>query len=146
MSLLQTYRQGRRYLNTWVLHPKLGMIFPENRVIRAIRFGEKATPAIAVLAIVWQRLTLSHSQMALAAAIVTALFALSLPLQGVFWLGKRAQTPLNARSQVAYQQICAALKAKGVAVNEVDKPHFYDLACVLAQAERHLDDAFWDEL
>ncbi|MBE2896574.1 DUF412 family protein [Pasteurellaceae bacterium HPA106] len=146
MSLFKIYQDGRRYLNTWVLHPKLGMIFPENRVIRAIRFGEKATPAIAVLAIIWQRLTLPHSQMALAAAIITALFALSLPLQGVFWLGKRAQTPLNARSAKAYQQIGAALRAQGVAVNSVDKPHFYDLACVLAQAKQHLDDSFWDEL
>ncbi|MBV7387712.1 DUF412 family protein [Pasteurellaceae bacterium TAE3-ERU1] len=146
MSLLKIYQDGRRYLNTWVLHPKLGMIFPENRVIRAIRFGEKATPALAVLAIVWQRLTLPHSQMALAAAIVTALFALSLPLQGVFWLGKRAQTPLNAQSRQAYQHICVALKAKGVAVNEVDKPHFYDLACVLGQAKQHLGDNFWEEL
>ncbi|MBE2894201.1 terminus macrodomain insulation protein YfbV [Spirabiliibacterium falconis] len=146
MSLLKTYQQGREYLNLWVLHPKLGMIFPENRIIRAVRFAEKIMPAVAVLAIVWQRLTMPHSQMALAAAIITALFALSLPLQGIFWLGKRAKTPLNERSRLAYMHICDTLQSKGIAVERVAQPHFYDLARVLNHAQRHLDDEFWREL
>lgn len=75
---------------------KLGMIFPENRVIKATVFAQKFMPFVAVFSIVWQQLYMKSAYFALVIAILTALFSLCLPLQGLYWLGKRAQTPLSA--------------------------------------------------
>ena len=61
--------QGQKYLETWVLHPKLSIIFPENRVIKATKFAQKVMPFMAVFAIVWQQLYAKSDIIALAAAI-----------------------------------------------------------------------------
>ena len=94
MALLVTLKAGQLYLQNWPLNPKLAMIFAENRVIKATRFAERVMPFIAVFAICWQQLYGKGEIMALAASILTAIFALCIPLQGLYWLGKRAQTKL----------------------------------------------------
>ena len=39
------------YLQTWPLEAKLGMIFPENRIIKATKFAQKFMPFMAVFAV-----------------------------------------------------------------------------------------------
>lgn len=48
--------------------------------------------------------------MAFSIAILTALFALLIPFQGLYWLGKRANTPLENQSAVWFYDICERLK------------------------------------
>ena len=48
MSFFSVFKQGQTYLNTWPQEAKLGMIFPENRVMKATRFAQKTMPIIAV--------------------------------------------------------------------------------------------------
>lgn len=74
MSFFSTLKQGQRYLTTWVLKDKLGMIFPENRVIKATVFAQKFMPFVAVFSIVWQQLYMKSAYFALVIAILTALF------------------------------------------------------------------------
>lgn len=146
MQIFTIFKLGQRYLERWPQQPKLGMIFPENRIIRAVRFAQKAMPAVAVLAVVWQQIALPGNQMALAAAVLTALFALSFPLQGLWWLGRRSQQPLPDVSAQTYQHIGAKLQQQGIAVNLVEKPTFGDLAALLQQADKQLSADFWQDL
>ena len=88
-------KQGQIYLQLWPLEAKLGIIFPENRIIKATKFAQKFMPFMAVFAVVWQQLYAKMDLTALAIAILTALCALVMPLQGLYWLGKRAKSPLE---------------------------------------------------
>ncbi|MFZ7107973.1 terminus macrodomain insulation protein YfbV [Avibacterium avium] len=146
MNFLTALKQGQGYLNTWPLIPKLGMIFPENRVIKATKFAQKLMPFLAVFALVWQQLYAKGEIMAFAAAILTALFSLCLPLQGLYWLGKRAQTPLPPQSAVQFSQICQQLEKAGSGVNVPDNPTYLDLAQLLHKAQKHLPADFWQSL
>ncbi|KGQ71250.1 hypothetical protein A1D23_08680 [Chelonobacter oris] len=146
MHFLTTFKQGQIYLETWPKKPKLGMIFPENRVMRSVRFAQRVMPAVAVLAIVWQQMALPGNQMALAAAVLTALFALSFPLQGLWWLGKRSQRILPPVSQRAYQKIGVQLQKQDLPFQPAETPNFMDLAKLLKKADTHLSADFWDEL
>ncbi|MFZ7199495.1 terminus macrodomain insulation protein YfbV [Avibacterium avium] len=146
MKFFTALQQGQQYLNTWPLIPKLGMIFPENRVIKATQFSQKLMPFLAVFALVWQQIYAKGDMVALAATILTALFSLCLPLQGLYWLGKRAQTPLPPQSVVQFSQICQQLEKAGSGVNVPDNPTYQDLASVLKKAEQKLPADFWQSL
>ena len=146
MSILAVLQDGQRYLKTWPLESKLGMIFPENRVIKATQFAQKATPFFAVLAIVWQQLYGTDIS-SISAAILTALFALLLPVQGLYWLGKRAKTPLSPQSAVWFYDIIQKLHQVKVTLPQVtEAPTYQHLAEVLKKAQQKLDRTFWQDI
>ena len=70
MAFFQTVKRGQRYLERWPLHPKLAAIFPENRVIIATRFAQKAMPFLAVFAVVWQQLFAKGNNVAFSGAVL----------------------------------------------------------------------------
>lgn len=147
MALFSTFKQGQIYLNTWPNESKLGMIFPENRVMRATRFAQRWMPFIAVFAMVWQQIYGKQDLMAFSAAVLTALFALLIPFQGLYWLGKRAPSPLEAQSAVWFYDICERLKKIHEPLPFVqDHPTYQHLAEVLKKAQARLDRAFWQSL
>ena len=47
-SFFSTLKRGQIYLQTWPLEAKLGIIFPENRIIKATKFAQKFMPFMAV--------------------------------------------------------------------------------------------------
>lgn len=112
MSFLKTLKIGQHYLKNWPLEIKLGAIFPENRVIKTTIFAQRFMPFLAVFSIVWQQFYARSDYMALAVAVLTALFALCLPLQGLYWLGKRAQRKLPSQSAVAFWHVLNCSKRK----------------------------------
>ena len=67
-------------------------------------------PFLTVLFVVWQQIYARGDNMALAVAVLSALFALCLPLQGFYWLGKRAQMPLSPQSAVGFQRVFEKLR------------------------------------
>ncbi|OOF49633.1 terminus macrodomain insulation protein YfbV [Rodentibacter trehalosifermentans] len=147
MSFFSILKQGQVYLNTWPKEAKLGIIFQENRVIKTTNFAQKTMPLIAVFAVVWQQLYAKQEIIALSTAILTALFALTLPLQGLYWLGKRAQSPLSGQSAVWFYDICERLKKIHEPLPIVqDKPTYQHLAEVLKKAELRLARSFWQEI
>ena len=147
MGFYRTLKMGQHYLNIWPLEPKLGAIFPENRVIKAILFAQKMMPFLAVLFVVWQQIYARGDNMALAVAVLSALFALCLPLQGFYWLGKRAQTPLSSQSAVGFHHVLEKLKEnQEVIPNFSDKPTYLDLANLLKMAQKKLPRDFWQDL
>ena len=147
MGFYRTLKIGQHYLNSWPLEPKLGAIFPENRVIKATLFTQKMMPFLAVLFVVWQQIYARGDNMALAVAVLSALFALCLPLQGFYWLGKRAQTALSPQSAVGFHHVLEKLKEKQEVIpNFSDKPTYLDLANLLKMAQKKLPRDFWQDL
>ena len=147
MGFYRTLKMGQHYLNIWPLEPKLGAIFPENRVIKATLFAQKMMPFLAVLFVVWQQIYARGDNMALAVAVLSALFALCLPLQGFYWLGKRAQTALSPQSAVGFHHVLEKLKERQEVIpNFSDKPTYLDLANLLKMAQKKLPQDFWQDL
>ena len=109
-SFFSILKQGQIYLQTWPLEAKLGMIFPENRIIKATKFAQKFMPFMAVFAVVWQQLYAKADLTAFSLAILTALCALAMPFQGLYWLGKRAKSPLEPRSSQWFYEISERLR------------------------------------
>ena len=110
-SFFSTLKRGQIYLQTWPLEAKLGIIFPENRII------------------------------------LTALCALVTPLQGLYWLGKRAKSPLEPQSSQWFYEISERLRKQHESLPTVqDKPTYQHLAEVLQKAQQKLDKAFWQEI
>lgn len=85
VNFFSLFRRGQHYSKTWPLEKRLAPVFVENRVIKMTRYAIRFMPPIAVFTLCWQ-IALGGQ---LGPAVATALFALSLPMQGLWWLGKR---------------------------------------------------------
>lgn len=47
-------RLGNEYLKTWPVEKQLAPVFPENRIVKATRFGIRYMPPIAIFTMTWQ--------------------------------------------------------------------------------------------
>ena len=90
-SWYKMFSLGYRYMKSWPQKKQLTLIFPENRVIYITQFAIRFMPPIAAFTLCWQ-IALGGN---IAIAIATACFACSLPMQGLFWLGRRSRTLLS---------------------------------------------------
>ena len=144
-SLMINLQQGMQYSKTWPLVNELNAVFPENKIIRMTRFGQQVLPALSVLSVVVQVQWLGQNY--LAQALASAFFLLSLPLQGWYWLGARALSPLPPSMLRWYLEISDKLRQHGVLVPiAAEKPRYQDLASVLHLAVSQLDKAFIRQL
>ena len=79
--------------------------------------------------------------------ILTALCALAMPFQGLYWLGKRAKSPLEPQSSQWFYEISERLRKQHESSPTMqDKPTYQHLAEVLRKAQQKLDKAFWQEI
>lgn len=143
ISWLQLLQRGQHYMKTWPAEKRLAPVFPENRVARATRFGIRIMPPLAVFTLTWQ-IALGGQ---LGPAIATALFACSLPLQGLWWLGRRSVTPLPPTLAQWFHEIRHKLLESGQALAPLEEaPTYQALADVLKCAFNQLDKTFLDDL
>ncbi|AIU89117.1 MULTISPECIES: terminus macrodomain insulation protein YfbV [Pectobacterium] len=143
ISWLQLLQRGQHYMKTWPAEKRLAPVFPENRVARATRFGIRIMPPLAVFTLTWQ-IALGGQ---LGPAIATALFACSLPLQGLWWLGRRSVTPLPPTLAQWFHEIRHKLLESGQALAPLEEaPTYQALADVLKRAFNQLDKTFLDDL
>ena len=104
-------------------------------------------PFMAVFSVVWQQLYAKADLTAFSLAILTALCALAMPFQGLYWLGKRANLPLEPQSSQWFYEISERLRKQHESLPTVqDKPTYQHLAEVLRKAQQKLDKAFWQEI
>ncbi|HBV38832.1 MAG TPA: hypothetical protein DEF05_03835 [Erwinia sp.] len=137
------FQNGQHYMKTWPADKRLAPLFPENRVSTATRFGIRFMPPLAIFAMTWQ-IALGGQ---LGPAVATALFACSLPMQGLWWLGKRSATPLPPALLSWFHEMREKLQAAGQALAPVEgKPTYQALADVLKRAFKQLDKTFLDDL
>lgn len=143
ISWLQLLQRGQHYMKTWPAEMRLAPVFPENRVAQATRFGIRIMPPLAVFTLTWQ-IALGGQ---LGPAIATALFACSLPLQGLWWLGRRSVTPLPPTLAQWFHEIRHKLLESGQALAPLEEaPTYQTLADVLKRAFNQLDKTFLDDL
>ncbi|MEI7209113.1 terminus macrodomain insulation protein YfbV [Pectobacterium carotovorum] len=143
ISWLQLLQRGQHYMKTWPAEKRLAPVFPENRVARATLFGIRIMPPLAVFTLTWQ-IALGGQ---LGPAIATALFACSLPLQGLWWLGRRSVTPLPPTLAQWFHEIRHKLLESGQALAPLEEaPTYQALADVLKRAFNQLDKTFLDDL
>ncbi|MEY4475784.1 MAG: hypothetical protein RL248_1551 [Pseudomonadota bacterium] len=143
ISWFQVLQRGQHYMKTWPADKRLAPVFPENRVATATRFGIRIMPPLAIFTLTWQ-IALGGQ---LGPAIATALFACGLPLQGLWWLGKRAITPLPPTLLQWYHDVRDKLTEIGQALAPSEQtPTYQSLADVLKRAFKQLDKTFLDDL
>lgn len=143
VSLAQSIKNGQKYMDLWPIRKELTPLFPEQRIIKATRFGVKVMPAVAAISVLTQ-MAFSNAQ-AMPQAIVIALFAISLPLQGMWWLGNRANTKLPPALAVWYRELHQKIVETGYALEPVkSKPRYKELAVVLNRAFRQLDKSAFE--
>ncbi|AXF76499.1 DUF412 domain-containing protein [Erwinia tracheiphila] len=137
------FRHGQHYMKTWPADKRLAPVFPENRVMKTTRFAIRYMPPLAVFVMTWQ-IALGGQP---GPAVTTALFACSLPVQGLWWLGKRSVTPLPPALLNWFNTVRDKLLASGMALAPVEgKPTYQSLADVLKRAFKQLDRTFLDDL
>lgn len=136
-SLWQSFRNGQDYMGIWPMRKELAM-FPELRYIKATRFAMRVMPAVAVLSVLSQMAFNNYD--ALPQAITMALFALSMPLQGLWWLGKRSRTILPPSLATWCREIHDKITSEGYALQPLrSRPRYLDLAQILNRAFKQLD-------
>lgn len=138
VGLVHSLRDGQKYMDTWPMRKELAVIFPEQRVIKATRFAIRVMPAIAAISVITQ--VAFQNQQALPQAVVVALFAMSLPLQGMWWLGNRANKQLPPSLASWYRELYQKIVESGGALEPMKaKPRYKELAKILNRAFRQLD-------
>ncbi|MGL5290866.1 MAG: terminus macrodomain insulation protein YfbV [Vibrionaceae bacterium] len=138
-------RLGDIYRKSWPQRQELAPLFPENRIIYATQFSMHAMPAVAVSSILIQIIFNNHD--GLSQAVITALFALSLPLQGLWWLGKRSQTALTPALNQWYQKLHQQLlDSQPQLPARKNNPKYQELAQILTFAFQKLDKTQIKEL
>lgn len=143
-SMMALIKDGHAYSQSWPAAHQLRSLFPELKVIAATKLAVQLMPALAVITVAAQLSVLGVSHLPQSLAI--AMFFLSLPLQGYYWLGKRANTPLSPSLLHWYRELSDKLAANGVRVPRVSaKPRYQELAQVLKDAFDKMDKAFTEQ-
>ncbi len=131
-------KNGQQYMQEWPMRKELSPLFPEQRVIKTTRFGIRVMPAVATISILTQ--LAFQNDLGLPQAIVVALFALSLPLQGMWWLGHRSHSVLPPSLATWYHEIHSQILQTGTALEPIkSRPRYKELAKLLSRAYQVLD-------
>lgn len=144
-SLISQIQQGHQYTKVWPLRRELAPLFIENRVVNATAFAIKIMPAVALTSLVIQLQMLG--QQFLGPALACALLILSLPVQGLLWLGKRAETPLPPSMALWYRELHEKMAAQGYqGAPAKTKPCYMELAKLLRDMFEKMDKAFRQDI
>ncbi|WP_372881202.1 terminus macrodomain insulation protein YfbV [Psychromonas sp.] len=134
-------REGERYLKVWPQKNTLNCLFIDSKVTLYTRLAIKITPAFIILSI-----GLSIAFPALfdpVASATFALFLLGLPVQGLYWLGKRSQKRLPNKLLPWFMAIKTKLSVQSRAQNELlHHPCYFELALLLEKAFKLGGDDF----
>jgi len=140
-QIQQQLALGQRYIKLWPQQRELAAIFPEPRLIAFCLLMQKVAPMIACLSFVVQFLYFGPE--VLPRAIAMSLLVLSIPYQGLIWLGHRAKQPLTRGlhrwcSEVRTQMVNAGMTVKPIAATAC----YMDMAQLLHDAYSKLNKAF----
>lgn len=140
-SVISLFKDGQEYMDTWPVKRELYAFFPECRVISATRFAIKVMPPAALLACAMMFNTLGNDFLPQVFAV--GLFFLSLPLQGLIWLGHRSNQVLPPQLKTWYQDVHRKMAAEGCELHAMrSQPKYIELAKTLKTAFSELDNVF----
>ncbi|WP_407075517.1 terminus macrodomain insulation protein YfbV [Paraglaciecola sp.] len=131
-------KDGQQYLQTWPMQKQLYSMFPECRVISATKLSIKVMPALAVLTVATLINVQGYDR--LPQALALGAFFISLPMQGLFWLGHRSNQRLPPSLNSWYFDIHQKMQLQGCALQSPkSKPEYKELARLLKTAFDELD-------
>jgi hypothetical protein len=140
-TITALFKDGQDYMKTWPMQKELYALFPECRVITATKFSIAVMPPVAVLSAFC--LFNYYGNSFVPQAIAVGAFFLSLPLQGLMWLGYRSKQTLPPTMRAWYQEIQHKMRLEGVVVSEQRAiPRYKELAVLLRKAFYELDKVF----
>ncbi|GEN43850.1 UPF0208 membrane protein [Pseudoalteromonas nigrifaciens] len=143
-SVMSQVQIGRVYAKKWPMRKELAPLFAEFKVIKATELAITVMPILAMLTLFFQLNYLGSDF--LPQAIASALFFISLPLQGLLWLGKRAQTELEPAMQRWYNELYAKMVANGYQAQRSEKkPRYLELEELLNDMFDKMDKTFTKE-
>ncbi len=101
-SVITMLKDGQHYMKTWPVKKELYAYFPECRVVAATRFAIKTMPPAAILscALLLQNMGTDY----IPQTITIGAFFLSIPLQGLLWLGHRSNQYLPPQLNSRYSK------------------------------------------
>ncbi|MFW7523320.1 terminus macrodomain insulation protein YfbV [Vibrio ostreicida] len=138
VGLVHNLRDGQKYMEIWPMRKELNMLFPEQRIVKATKFGIKVMPAIAAISLLTQMAF--NNYQAMPQSIIIALFAITMPIQGMWWLGNRANTQLPPSLAGWYREIHQKIVESGFALEPLKtRPRYKELAKILNRAFNQLD-------
>ncbi|MDF7671435.1 terminus macrodomain insulation protein YfbV [Orbaceae bacterium ESL0721] len=143
MNVVKIFKTGQQYMRLCPQDKRLATSFPEIKIINYIKLANRYLPPAVIALFLWQYFM--HAPIAI--IVVTALFALSLPLQGILWLGRRALSPLPLTLLSMYNQLQQQLITKNIIPKT--KPtakdlNFIEFIKLLNLAKTHLGSYFGD--
>jgi uncharacterized membrane protein YfbV (UPF0208 family) len=137
-AISELFSEGQRYMQLWPMRPELEQHFPEIKVIQFTRWASRWLPGFAVMLPALQFLLVEG--LFLAQMIAVSLLMLSIPFQGILWLGHRASQPLTPALSGWYRDIHARMDAEGCKLAPAkSRPLFNDMAKLLKQAFSQLE-------
>lgn len=140
-TISSVVRDGQDYMKTWPLQKQLFSLFPDGQVVLATQLGLKIMPACGVVSAA--TLLNINGASYLPQAITVAAFFLSLPIQGLLWLGYRANKPLPPQVKGWYREIHQKMREQGCQLQAVKaQPRYKELAQLLKTAFDELDRVF----
>ncbi|WP_339770908.1 terminus macrodomain insulation protein YfbV [uncultured Paraglaciecola sp.] len=140
-SVFTLFKDGQQYMLTWPLKKELYPMFPECRVIAATKLAIKTMPPLAVLTVAMAYSVTGVET--LPNAVAMAIFFLSIPVQGLLWLGHRSNQWLPPSTLIWYRDIHHKMQQQGCRVAQVkSRPKYKELADLLKIAFDELDKAF----
>ncbi|WP_392551493.1 terminus macrodomain insulation protein YfbV [Orbus wheelerorum] len=141
MNVIKLFKTGHKYMKTCPTDKSLALSFPEIKIIFYIKAANKYLPPLIIAFFVWQ----FYMHSSIISTIITAIFAISLPIQGILWLGKRASSPLPLNLLPWYIETqqkliqLGILAKKSVEKETIDLMHFMQLYKLSAM---YLDDDY----
>ncbi len=140
-SFFDVIRQGDQYLQSWPKQRVLNCFFIDSKIAFYTRLSIKAIPAFIFLSIALHML--QPALFSWPTMLTFILFLLGLPVQGLYWLGKRSRQLLPQRLLSWYSTIQEKLYGKRSEQNIMPHcPSYLDLAVLLSQAFKIGGDKF----
>ena len=134
-------KDGQEYMKVWPRQKQLYTLFPDGRIVVATDFAIKFMPPVAVIAAA--SLLNVHGSSYAPQAISIAAFFLSLPFQGLLWLGHRSNQTLPPALRSWYREIHGKMREQGCALQSAKaRPKYRELASLLKTAFDELDRVF----
>lgn len=139
-KFFELMKMGEIYLNDWPKQKALNCLFVDSKIVAYTQLGTRVLPLLVVMSM---SLSLFYPLYFKWSATATfALFALSLPAQGLYWLGKRSDTFLPNQILPWYLAIEAKLNPREDNQVLTFRPKYRDLAILLKQAFKRGGDDF----
>lgn len=134
MNLIRLLKDGQEYMRICPKDAHLKTTFPEIKIIHLTRLGIRFMPPLAIIVFIWQY----YMHAPLIASVITILFALSLPIQGILWLGKRSQMPLPLTLLTWFNELKQKLISHRILGERASiRPTYMELMKLLKLCQKH---------